>query len=526
MNIIPMPAILTENEGKFHFTDQIAISSNPEAKSIALWAQKFLQKSSGFPLPIENTVKEDSEENYITFLLVSNSANIKPEGYKLRIEPSRILIQAIDLAGLFYGFQTLRQLLPKEIEQNEPKNDIKWKIPCVLIEDSPRFSWRGFMLDVGRHFQPIAQIKKMLDQMALFKMNRFHFHLTEDQGWRIQINKYPKLTEIGSKRNDTKIGGWLSKQYRGQPHEGFYTQDEIQEIVGYAKERFIEVIPEIELPGHSRAALAAYPHLGCLGTQMEVPSKFGIFHDIYCAGKEETFSFLQNVFDELLNLFPYTYVHIGGDETPKKRWKSCPHCQQRIVEKNLDDEKDLQTYFVNRMFNYLTSKGKKVIGWNEILHPNLNPEAVGQWWIGGKKKIISHLRQGRKIIVSKLTQVYLDYNYVMTPLRKTYALEPIPSGLESKYHSNILGVEAPLWTEWVPNNTRFEWQVFPRIIAVAETAWTQKENKNFQSFMTRLTAIYQRLSLMGIKPATIKNVNPKGIKRFLKMPSIGKWPLV
>ena len=521
-----MPANLTENEGIFHFTDQIAISSNPEAKSVALWAQKLLQLSSRLPLPIKFTEIMDAEENHIQFFLVNNTVDIKPEGYFLRIEQNKIQIHAIDSAGLFYGFQTLRQLLPKEVEQTESKMTIDWNVPCVFIDDYPRFTWRGFMLDVGRHFQPISQIKKILDQMALYKMNRFHFHLTDDQGWRIQINKYPKLTDIGSKRNDTKIGGWVSKKYRGKPHEGYYTQEEIQEIVSYAKERFIEVIPEIELPGHSRAALAAYPDLGCTGASMKVPSKFGIFQDIYCAGKDETFSFLQDVFDEILYLFPCTYVHIGGDEAPKKRWKSCSHCQHRIKEEKLEDEKDLQTYFVNRMVDYLASKGKKVIGWNEILHPNLNFKAVGQWWIGGKRKILPYLRQGRKIIVSKLTHIYLDYNYVMTPLSKTYALEPIPSELEPKFHSNILGLEAPLWTEWVPNNTRFEWQVFPRMIAVAETAWTQKEKKNFQSFMTRLTVLYQRLSLMGIQPAPLTIVNPKGIKRYLKMNSIGKWPLV
>jgi hexosaminidase len=355
-------------------------------------------------------------------------------------------------------------------------------------------------------------------------MNKFHWHLKEDQGWRIEIKKYPKLTEIGSKRKDTKIGGWLTKKFRGIPHEGFYTQDEIREIVAYAQDRFIEIIPEIDMPGHSLAAIASYPELSCTGEKQEVAIKPGIYPDVYCPGNEKTFEFLQNVIDEVVELFPSPIFHIGGDEVPKTRWELCPKCQALMKEIGISNTHDLQVYFTNRIGEYLKKKGRRLMGWNEILGESLAPDAIAQWWVGNKKKVLHHLHQGRNFVMSKVGFVYFDYNYVLTPLKKCYNYEPIPKELEEEYHNNVLGIEAPLWTEWVPTKERLGWQVFPRLFAVAETGWTPKHQKNYSDFKQRLKKLIPILSKFNLISADLSEVDPSAIYRLFHLISIIKWP--
>ena len=351
-------------------------------------------------------------------------------------------------------------------------------------------------------------VLKTLDLMALQKLNVFHWHLTEDQGWRIEIRKYPRLTEIGSRRRGTRMG-FTPGKHDGVPHGGFYTQSDIREIVAYAADRHITVVPEVEMPGHSLAALAAYPELSCTGGPFEVATHFGIFPDIFCAGKETVFTFLKDVLDEVLDLFPSPYIHIGGDEAPKQRWKSCPDCQRRIREEGLKDAHALQVYFTNRIAAYLDSKGRNTIGWNEILQPGLVESAVVQFWVGGPKRIIEAIRTGRrKIVMSPCLKTYLDYPYTLLPLRRIYRNEPVPAGLDERAAASILGVESPLWTERVPSRQRLDFQAYPRLTALAETAWTPKDRKSLPDFRRRLAGFLLRLDRMGVQHASLKEADP------------------
>jgi hexosaminidase len=470
-------------------------------------------------------ISEKSEDNAINLELDESLRDLNPEGYLLQITPNFISIKAPQPAGVFYGIQTLRQLLPVEIESQVGVNDIEWDASCLLIEDFPRFRWRGFMFDSGRHFFGIDVIKKYLDLIASLKMNTFHWHLTEDQGWRIEIEKYPKLTTIGSKRADTQIGGWASKKTRGKPHEGFYSKEEIREVIQYAEERFIRIIPEIDVPGHSSAAIASYPELGCKKKKIPVPTKFGILKDIYCAGQDYTYEFLEGVLDEVLELFPSELIHIGGDEVPKKHWKECPECKKRMKEQKLKNYHELQAYFTHRIAKYIMSKGRRVIGWNEILNHETDKNIIGQYWsMAGKKKVRKHLEKGGDIIISNLFRYYLDYSYILTPLRKTYNFEPTSKFSNIDNPNQILGVESPIWTEWVPNTERLDWQVFPRIIAVAETGWTQKSQRNFKNFSQRLENLYKRMNYLKLKSATLQESNPRNLERLLKIRKAFKWP--
>jgi hexosaminidase len=383
-----------------------------------------------------------------------------------------------------------------------------WRIPCLVIEDWPRFRWRGFMFDEGRHFHGKQTVRQLLDLMALHKLNVFHWHLTEDQGWRIEIKKYPRLTEVGARRAGTNKT-ILGKRHDGIPHGGFYTQEEIREIVAYAAERHITVVPEIEIPGHSLAALAAYPELSCTGGPFEVATHFGIFPDIYCAGKESTFTFLQDVLDEMMQLFPSPYIHIGGDEAPKKRWIACPDCQRRIREQGLEDEHALQVYITNRIGKYLESKGRRLMGWNQILEPGLSKDAVVQYWFGDQKKLVEAIKiERRKVVMSTYLDTYLDHSYSLMPLSRAYRYDPVPPGFSAEDEACILGLEFPLWTEWVPTRARLDYQAFPRLTAMAETGWTPKEQKDYTDFRKRLEGFLERLDRLGIGYAPLKDVEP------------------
>jgi hexosaminidase len=444
------------------------------------------------------------------------------EGYTLSVTDDCVHIQSSSCHGIFNALQTLFQLLPPAIESPVENAGVEWLIAGVRIKDRPRFSWRGFMLDEGRHFQGRETVLDLLDVMASLKMNVFHWHLTEDQGWRISIQKYPRLIEIGSKRAGTSQSLWdvMLNRHDGVPHAGHYTKDEIQEIVVYANERHITIVPEIEMPGHARAALAAYPETSCSGGPFAVPTRFGIFKDVYCPGKDATFSFLQNILDEMMEIFPAQLIHIGGDEVPKARWKKCPDCQRRIREQGLDDEHDLQTYFTNRIADYLTKHGKTIIGWNQALSGTLNPNAIIQYWAGNRKNVLNAVRNGRSTIISSYLDYYLDHSHNLTPLSRVYEFEPIFNELNPSAAENILGVEAPLWTEYVSNRARLDFQTFPRLLAVAETGWTTRENKDFKDFKRRLSDFERRMDYRGIQYGLGKDVQPPWLNRLFGLLTI------
>ena len=516
VNIIPQPVVVQENVGFFRVDSDTRILYASEFKNIVYYLITMIKISSGYNL--ESEIYKKEETNSIILIHDSRTDRIQKEGYILEVSSENIIIRSESSNGIFYGIQSLRQLFPREIETKEKSIGIDWKVKCLIVEDYPRFAWRGFMFDEGRHFHGIKVVKRLLDLLALYKMNKFHWHLTDDQGWRIEIKKYPNLVEIGSKRKKTQTGGiksFLTRQKNNKTHEGYYTQEEIIEIVNYAKNLFIDVIPEIDIPGHSMAAIASYPEYSCTGGPFEVATTWGIKKDVLCVGKEGTYEFIQNILLEIMKIFPYHVLHIGGDEVPKSRWKKCLDCQTRKIDMKLSDEDQLQDYFIDRVANFLVKNGRTPMGWNEVLHDDLEPEMIGQHWLKGDDLVEKHLRAGRKFVISRFFYYYLDYDYLMTPLSKTYNFEPIPSTLDPKFHENILGVEAPLWTEWIPNQKRIDWQTFPRLIAVSETAWTKISNKNYKSFKRRLDFHLKRLDLLGVEYANRDEFDPGLIRRLL-----------
>jgi len=501
ISIIPKPIKVDIKLHHFTLTKNTAILTNPDLLKQAEFLKNLIAPATGFELGIKDLNKKDGDNNRIILNLEKNENTSHPEGYKLEVSQEKIEILGSTPQGVFYGIQTLRQLLPVEIESSSKMNQ-EWSVPCVSIKDSPRFPWRGFMLDESRHFFGKETISKMLDLMASLKFNLFHWHLTDDQGWRIEINKYPRLIEIGSKREGTII---TRKKLDGIPVSGYYSQDEIKKIIDYASERFITIIPEIDVPGHVTSVLASYPELSCIDRPFDVSTHFGIHKEILCAGKEKTFEFVQDVLKEVMEVFPSNVIHIGGDEVPKRRWKKCPDYQARINKEGLNSEEELQVYFTNRIAKYLESNGRRLMGWNEILNDELADNAICHYWNFKFDEVIKNARKGRDIVMSEMKAVYLNYPYSVIPLSKTYEYDPIPDELESKFHENVLGLEACVWTEFVKDNNRLEFQAFPRLTAVAETGWTLKNTKNYQSFLNRLNNFIQRLSFHDV------NYSPKEI---------------
>jgi hexosaminidase len=432
------------------------------------------------------------------------------EGYRLEVTPTAVTIRAAKPAGLYYGIQTLRQLLPAEIFGSAVVPGVAWEVLPVTIEDYPRFRWRGLHLDVCRHFMPPAFVKRYIDLLALHKLNTFHWHLTEDQGWRIEIKKYPKLTSVGAWRKETLVGHYrhnVPHRFDGQRHGGFYTQDQVREIVAYAAARHVTIVPEIEMPGHAQAALAAYPEQGNTGKQIEVLTKWGISPHIFSA-RDKTILFLQDVLKEVLALFPGKYIHIGGDEAPKAQWKASDEMQALIRKKGLKDENELQSYFIKRMDSFLTQHGRRLVGWDEILQGGLAQGATVMSWRGMAGGIAA-AKAGHDVVMAPTDYTYFDYYQAdpkkeplcigeLTPLKKVYGFEPVPKQLSAQQAKHVLGAQGQLWTEYIKTPARVEYMAYPRACALAEVVWTPTARKDYSDFQRRLEGHVARLSAMKV----------------------------
>ncbi len=502
LHIIPQPNEIIQGEGSFKITPNTKISFTNSSKNLVNNLQDFFKDQFNFSL--KTIEKESIKEDNISFI---KDLSLSDEAYELSIENNKIIICANDETGWFYGAQTLKQLLRNNAHYSKYENYIEVK--NLVIKDKPRFTWRAFMLDEARYFKGMKQVKMLLDEMAFLKMNVFHWHLVDDQGWRIEIKKYPKLTEIGSKRKSTQIGPlqWESPIQSGEPHEGFYTQKQIKEIITYAKERHITVVPEIEMPGHSTAAIAAYSWLGTSRKEIEVPIRFGVGKDVYDVTNQRVTQFLKDVLDEVMELFPSEVIHIGGDEVKYNHWKSSSRVQQYMKKKNLATPADLQVYFTNTISKYLQSKGRRMMGWNEIMGHKLHhyqdkkdtetseklaKESIVHFWKGDVELATTAASNGYEIVNSLHTFTYLDYHYKNLPLSKAYAFEPIPDKLDEKYHSKVIGLGCQMWGEWIPTNGEMHYKVFPRIAAYAEVGWTQKKHKDFSNFKISLKNLQER----------------------------------
>ncbi len=508
--LIPMPMKAQRQRGQFTLKPQARILVDAVARQTGGFLAERLRKSTGFEFNLEETSDSAPAKGDILLTTEDAQANLGPEGYTLSVTPDSVVIRATASAGLFYGMQTLLQLFPPNIFSREAVQGCDWTAPCVRIQDKPRFKWRGFMLDCARHFFTKQEVERVLDAMAMHKLNMFHWHLTDDQGWRIEIKEYPLLTKVGAWRHSIGFGlGPKSSTAYGPDgrYGGFYTQDDIRQIVAYAQARHITIVPEIEMPGHCSAALSAYPQYSCFGGPYNTDMRGKISEGAYCAGKDQTFEFLENVLSEVIDLFPGKYIHIGGDEVKKQNWSRCPLDQARMKEEGLKTERDLQGYFIRRIEKFLNSKGRTLIGWSEILEGGLAKNAVVMDWIGGA---IPSAREGHDVVMTPTSNCYFDY-YQSTnhttepraiggylPLSKVYSFEPIPAGLEPRYQSHVLGAQANLWTEYVPNLKHAEYMMFPRLAALAEVAWSPKSARNYASFLRRLKTHEQRLDQLGI----------------------------
>jgi hexosaminidase len=503
-NVVPLPNEIEAKDGAaFILSESTQIvfpEGNEKMQRNAQFLAEYLELSAGIKTAVTATLPEKD-----AIILATGLQNDNPEAFRISITEQEIRIEGTTEAAVFLGLQTLRKSIPVG-------NFAQVSFTPAVINDAPRFGYRGAMLDVARHFQPTEFIKKYIDLLALHQMNTFHWHLTDDQGWRIEIDAYPKLTEIGSMRKETVIGR-NSGEYDGIPHGGYYTKEELREIVTYAEERYITIIPEVDLPGHMLAALAAYPELGCTGGPYEVSREWGVFDDVLCPGKEETFTFLEAVLTEVMEIFPSKYIHIGGDESPKTRWEECPDCQARIKELGLKDsdkhtaEHYLQSYVTARMEKFLNEHGRSIIGWDEILEGELAPNATVMSWrgMGGG---IEAAQLGHDVIMTPTTYCYFDYyqtdqtddeplaigGYV--PLELVYSFEPAPEILTEEQRKHILGPQANLWTEYIIEQQHVEYMVLPRYAALCEVQWLQPEKKNYESFLKRLPqliALYEKL---------------------------------
>ena len=522
-NIIPLPNQMVTKDGRFELSKKVEVftaSCTPEVQAIADSMIDRIKMVSGIQLKQTYQTPEGPSINFVM------QDSMPKEGYNLSVTPEKITITASQPNGFFYGVQSLYQLLPPAIYGKAKVKDANWSVSAVEIEDAPRFSYRGMHLDASRHFASIDYIYKYIDMLAMHKMNTFHFHLTDDQGWRIEIKKYPKLTEIGSKRKETLIDYYFvnyPQVFDGKEHGGYYTQDEIKAIVDYAASKYITVIPEIEMPGHAIAALAAYPELSCNpDTTYAVTGTWGVFEEVFCPS-DTTFKFLEGVMDEVMELFPSSYIHIGGDECPKTAWENSAFCQDLIKKLGLKDdttpnaidgrkhtkEEKLQSYFITRMEKYINSKGRNIIGWDEILEGGLAPNATVMSWRGVEGGM-NAAKAGHNAIMTPNPYAYLDH-YQEDPeiapttiggyntLKKTYSYNPVPDDADELAKKHIIGVQGNVWAEYIQSEERRDYQAFPRAVALAETGWTLDKNKNWNSFCQRMVEDFQRMDLLNVK---------------------------
>ena len=491
-SIIPKPLSLKSAAGAFPLAVDvwILVDNSDEAGSLGEYLSQEIRKSTGLVLPVSRMTSDMPAVKKAVVLTTHKAREaLGIEGYELSIKPGGIRVSALTNQGLFYGVQTIRQLLPPVSSDPDRAEGIapSVSLPCLQIEDAPRFSWRGLNLDCGRHFVSKDFVKRTIDLLARYKMNRLHWHLTEDQGWRIEIKKYPNLTRTGAWR----------KTDDGVVYGGFYTQEDIADVVAYARTRCVMIVPEIEMPGHSLAALASYPELSCSGGPFEVKNYWGVHADVFCAGNEKTFEFLQDVLSEVVALFPGPYVHIGGDECPKDRWEACPKCQARIRAEGLKDESELQSYFIKRIEKFLVSKNRRIIGWDEILEGGLAPQATVQSWRGFEGAVAA-ASSGHDTIVSPTAYTYLNYGLDTTDLRKVYSFEPVPDKLSAADRHHILGGECNIWTENAPQEL-LDSKLFPRILAMAERLWSPGAARDFDEFEHRAWAQSDRLRMAGVQ---------------------------
>lgn len=538
--IIPKPVSLEIQTGRFLVNADTKISGTANLKDEGAYLADLLSH-------MVNTKITFSQNTPGNIVLKLDDTIENEEAYTLTVAYDNIVISGKTAKGVFYGIQTLKQLLPiNQGEQNERLD--KLTIPAVNITDTPRFEYRGMHLDVARHFFPVDFIKKYIDLIAMHKMNTFHWHLTEDQGWRIEIKKFPKLTEIGSKRHGTIVGHHPGTGNDERLYGGFYTQEEVKDIVAYATERHVTVIPEIELPGHASAAIASYPYLSCFpeeptvvtnnmgsetgkivqasGSTKIVQETWGVFNDVFCAGQEETFQFLEAVFDEVIPLFPSEYIHIGGDECPKSNWKRCPDCQKRIKDEKLADEHELQSYFIQRIEKYLNSKGKKIIGWDEILEGGLAPNATVMSW-RGEAGGIEAAKQHHDVIMTPGHSCYFDHYQTedkeneplaiggKTTVADVYAYDPVPEELNLEEKKYILGAQGNVWTEYMKTTDYVEYMILPRMTALSEVVWSPKESKDWEDFKIRLNRMKARYEALDLNYANhVFNTEKTSIKEM------------
>ncbi len=525
LNIAPLPAMMEAKQGSFVIDDKTFILMESFAPfsfdPLSVFREVFRRKS-GYAINEPGNVSPRPGTKAM-IVVAKAAAPFNKEGYSLKIGPSGIYISAANEQGIFYAFQTLRQIMRMDALPDAKGEQRTWMLPAVDINDYPQYSYRGLHLDVCRHFMPVDFVKKYIDLLAYYKMNRFHWHLTDDQGWRIEIKRYPKLQEVAAWRDQTLIGHYKETpdRYDGTRYGGYYTQEEIKAVVAYAMERGVTIIPEIEMPGHAQAALAAYPELGCTPGPFNVAQTWGVFDDVFCPN-EETFTFLQNVLDEVMALFPSPYIHIGGDECPKTRWKESAFCQDLMKREGLKDEHELQSYFVRRIEQYINSKGRNIIGWDEILEGGLAPNATVMSW-RGMSGGIEAAQSGHDVIMTPGTHCYLDHYQAdpafeplaiggLTTLEKVYSFNPIPSKLNAEEAKHILGAQGNLWTEYIDSPGKAEYMAYPRAIALAEVLWTPAIRKDWKGFVQRLNAHLERLDGMKVNYARRLKVPEAGIQ--------------
>ena len=514
VSIIPRPVSVRTEAGHFTLDARTVIWTDPTGAPIAHQLAGYLEPATGLILRVQ--VGGGVPGGAIALRVDRSLTRLGTEGYSLTVRPSGVDARAPQLAGLFYAVQTMRQLLPPGIFREAPASvsgsSTDWSMPAVTIEDQPRFAWRGGLLDSARHFMPKEFVKKYIDLLALHKLNTFHWHLTDDQGWRIEIKQYPRLTAIGSCRKETIVGRQprddTQWKFDGTPHCGFYTQDDLREIVAYAQARYVTIVPEIEMPGHAVAANSAYPELGVTGEPMEVATRWGVFSDIFNT-EPATIAFLQNVLTEVMQIFPGRYVHVGGDEADKAKWKTSARIQARIKELAAGDEHGLQSWFIRQMDAFLASKGRRLVGWDEILEGGLAENAVVMSWRGVEGGIAA-ARAGHDVVMTPTSHTYFDYYQSkdqareplaiggFIPLETVYSYEPIPEQLEPRFAGHVLGAQGQLWTEYMPTPKQVEYMAFPRLTALAEVVWSPKEGRDYADFVKRLELHLPRLQALDV----------------------------